>query len=122
MYFQLNPKFFHNLFSIQILRNPERYQVLVGTNDLQNGGKRYNVRQFITHEHYNNPKFAYDVGVIRVDGPIEFNQKVQPIKYSNRYVGGGITLQVTGWGRLNVRLNFCDQKVNICNSKILLLP
>lgn len=77
--------------------------MLVGTNDLNSGGTRYQAQQFITNEGYDQPSFANDIGLLRVDGSIEFNEKVQPIKYSNKFVEGGATLQTTGWGRLSVR-------------------
>lgn len=74
---------------------------MVGTNDLRSGGQRYKVKKLIQHEKYNRPPFAYDIGLIRVDGRIEFNEKVQPIKYSNKFVEGGTHLQTTGWGRVS---------------------
>lgn len=75
---------------------PEDTEILVGTNDLYSGGKRYKVKQVIPHERYNEPSFANDIGVVRIDGKIEFNEKVQPIKYSKRVVESGAHLQTTG--------------------------
>lgn len=76
--------------------------MLVGTNDLGSGGTRYKSQKFIVNERYNQPSFANDIGLLRVNGKIELNEKVQPIKYSNEFVKGGTTLQATGWGRLSV--------------------
>lgn len=78
---------------------------MVGTNDLKSGGALYKVRKLIAHEEYNRPQFANDVGLILIDGKIEFNEKVQPIKYSNKFVKAGSELRVTGWGRLSVSVN-----------------
>lgn len=85
-------------------RRPENIKILVGTNDLKNGGKQYPVSKLIPHEEYNKPSFANDVGLILIDGEIEFNEKVQPIKYSNKFVKAGTKLRVTGWGRLSVSI------------------
>lgn len=78
----------------------------MGTNDLKKGGSFYKAEKLITHEQYNQPHFAYDIGLIQVHGEIEFNEKVQPIKYSNKIIADGVSLQVTGWGRLSVSFTF----------------
>lgn len=62
------------------------------------------MRKLIAHEKYNRPNFAYDIGLILIDGSIEFNEKVQPIKFSNKFVNEGAELRVTGWGRLSVSI------------------
>lgn len=77
-------------------------KILVGTNDLNSGGRRYKVKKLLKHEQYNQPAFAFDIALVGIYGPIEFNEKVQPIKYSNKFVKAGTHLQTTGWGKLNV--------------------
>lgn len=77
---------------------------MVGTNDLQSGGTRYTPKKFIIHEDYNRPAFANDIGLILMD-KIEFNDRVQPVKYSNKFVESGEKILVTGWGRLSVSLS-----------------
>lgn len=66
------------------------------------GGQRYKVKEVIQHEQYNKPPFANDIGLVRINGKIEFNDKVQPIKYSKKFVKGGTKLSTTGWGRISV--------------------
>lgn len=83
-------------------RNPQSLDILVGTNDLKNGGTYYKVEKFIMHEQYNRPQFANDVAVIRVQGEIEFNDRVQPIEPMKEEIEDGTELQLTGWGRLSV--------------------
>lgn len=99
---------FLSIFFMNIIdennRKPENLQILVGTNDLKAGGTRYKVSKLIAHEEYNHPHFANDIGLILIDGTIEFNEKVQPIKYTNNFVQGGAKLRVTGWGRLKVSI------------------
>lgn len=74
----------------------------------------YKAEKLIVHEDYDEPPFAYDIGLIQVEGTIEFNEKVQPIKLSNKDVEGGVELQTTGWGRLNV--SFVRFRANLLRS------
>ena len=74
---------------------------MVGTNDLESNGTRYTPRKFIIHEEYNRPLFSHDIGLILVD-KIEFNDRVQPIKYSSKFVESSATLLATGWGEKSV--------------------
>lgn len=69
---------------------------------MESGGQRYKVDKVIQHEQYNKPAFANDIGLVKIKGKIEFNEKVQPIKYSNKFVEGGTKLSTTGWGRIRV--------------------
>lgn len=77
----------------------------MGTNDLKNGGSRYEVEKFIRHEQYDKPEFANDIALIRVKGEIQFNDKVQPIKYSEKFINADTYLYMFGWGKLKVSLN-----------------
>ncbi|XP_055309483.1 chymotrypsin-2-like [Sitodiplosis mosellana] len=76
------------------------FDILVGTNDWQAGGTRYIPKKIITHKKYNQPRYANDIVLIQVD-KIEFNEKVQPIKYSAKFVESGTPLLATGWGQLS---------------------
>lgn len=77
--------------------------MIVGTNDLETGGIQYNAEQLIMHEKYNQPLASNDIGLIKINGTIKFDEKIQPIKYSSEMVDGEArNLQITGWGRLNV--------------------
>lgn len=71
-------------------------QVLVGTNDLQSGGTRYKPERFIVHESYNRPNtYQNDIALIKME-KMQFNENVQPIKYSENFVKDGTQLQTTG--------------------------
>ena len=77
-------------------------QILVGTNDvLVKNGTRYTPKKYIIHEEYYPLNVWNDIGLILVD-KIEFNDKVQPIKYSSNFVESGTKLLSTGWGLLSV--------------------
>lgn len=71
--------------------------ILVGTNDLKSGGTRYSSQFFISNEYYTRDGFANDIGLIFVKN-IEFNDRVQPINCSTKYVDVGVELRFTGWG------------------------
>lgn len=77
--------------------------VIVGTNDLETGGRQYSARQLIMHEEYNQPLGSNDIGLIKIYGTFQFDEKTQPIKYSDKFVDADARdLQITGWGRLTV--------------------
>lgn len=87
-------------------RPTDKIWILAGTNDLSSGGNRYTSEKVIRHELYDDHKYAYDIGLVRVNGTIEFNDKVKPIKYSSKPVPSGAALQITGWGMTDVSLDF----------------
>lgn len=74
----------------------------MGTIDLNSGGTRYDVEKFIPHEEYDKPPFANDIALIRIKGEIQFNDKVQPIQYSDKFINDDTYLQIFGWGKLRV--------------------
>ncbi|XP_031638028.1 chymotrypsin-1-like isoform X2 [Contarinia nasturtii] len=69
----------------------QNVKILVGTNDLKSGGERYKTIDFIIHENYDKPPFSNDIALVKVEN-IQFNKKVQPIKYTSNYVEGGSVL------------------------------
>lgn len=73
--------------------------------DLKSGGTRYGVEEFISHGEYDKPQFANDIALIRIKGEIKFNDKVQPIKYSDKFVKEDTYLEIFGWGKLKVSWN-----------------
>lgn len=77
-------------------------QVLVGTNDVTDGGVFYTPEKLMMHEGYNQPQFANDIGLIKLTEKIEFNDRIQPIELIDKEVENGAELILTGWGRLRV--------------------
>ena len=76
-------------------------KILIGTNDLKSGGTIITPLTYITHEKYNRPSYANDIGLILVND-MEFNEKVQPIKISKKFIEKGTKLLATGWGKSTV--------------------
>lgn len=99
---------------------PRDVEVLVGSNKLSSGGVRYGTNKTFIHENYTRSNYAYDVALLRVQTPIEFNSKVQPIKISPKVIEPGTQLKVTGWGYISVIIfENCTiknhfQKIEIC--------
>ncbi|XP_037049006.1 chymotrypsin-1-like [Bradysia coprophila] len=90
-------------------RFPKQLRILVGTNNLKGNGDYYSVTRIIEHEKFIMFAHAYDIAVVEVDGPISFNDKVQPIKYSTREPTHGSLAQLTGWGRIRIGGPLPDQ-------------
>lgn len=80
--------------------SPSRLSIVSGTNDLRNDGSqgtRHSIEWFKIHPDYIELNRS-DIGIIRVKEPFTFGDKVQPIKYSQMEVGGGVECLLTGWG------------------------
>lgn len=63
----------------------------------------YNVEKLIKHKRYASGLFGDDIGLIRVEGTIEFNSLVQPIEYSKEKVEANSTLQLSNYDFVSVR-------------------
>lgn len=76
---------------------------MVGSNDLDSGGTTYDAVQNIINDNFEQAS-GYDIALIRVRGPIQFNSNVQPIKYSTVEVSPETELLATGWGKTTVNM------------------
>lgn len=79
---------------------------MVGKHDLWEEGTRYKVESVERHDDYNDPKYSNDIAIVEIDGTIEFNDKVQPIKYSDRPIEKDVNVQSFGWRRFGVSFDF----------------
>lgn len=70
--------------------------MLVGTNMQSDGGFVYAAKEATSHEQFMDPPYAYDVALIRVAVPFQFNERVQPIGLSSEIVPENTELLVTG--------------------------
>lgn len=80
--------------------NAKTLEILVGTNDLTNGGTYYKVDRYATHERYF--LIFNDIAVVRIQGKIEFNRHVQLIELFSGEVPDKADVVLTGWGDLKV--------------------
>lgn len=83
-------------------RLPRKLSVLVGTNYLYEGGELYNVSKIIPHPNFSTLIRRDDIGLLKVDRPIEFGPKVQPINLPSSDVDSGVKLTLAGWGQQEV--------------------
>lgn len=78
---------------------PEKLTILAGTNRLNDGGERYQVRKIIPNPFYGQmPGGGDDIAVLRLVEPFQFDDKIAPIKCSRAEIGGGVNCTLTGWG------------------------
>ncbi|XP_055309049.1 chymotrypsin-2-like [Sitodiplosis mosellana] len=71
-------------------------RIRVGSNKISSGGQVLHVEETISHPSFT--KFRNDIGLIRVQGNITFNDKVKAIELETKEVPPGTELLVTGWG------------------------
>lgn len=69
----------------------------------ENTRKYYSVNKWVIHELRKTPTFDYDIAVVQVKNPIQFNQRTKPIAFSSNAVPFRANVQMTGWGGINVR-------------------
>lgn len=70
---------------------------------LNSGGERHRVRKIIAHEKFDGRySFSYDIALIRLEAPLQFNDQLKPIRYSDKVVAENVNdLLITGWGKLH---------------------
>lgn len=81
-------------------------EVLVGMTCLDEG-KRYAAEEYIWHPNYVHSVEGFigrgnDIALIRVQGKIEYNRRVQPIEYSTDVFPDNVVALFTGFGRMEV--------------------
>lgn len=72
----------------------------------------WNYRYDKPYRHHN------DIALVRVNSAIEYNNNVQPIKYSKLKVGENVKLTLTGFGRTRFK-GFGSEKLLMINLKQL---
>lgn len=75
------------------------FTVLVGSIKYTgDGGTSYDVEKTFRHPHYG--MFKNDIGLVKVQGRIEFNDFVQPIEIADERPAAGTNAIITGYGLL----------------------
>lgn len=58
------------------------------------------MKRVIVHPNYNSKTIDYDIALLQVDGTIQLNSNVQPVKLATSEPKAGTIVTVTGWGAL----------------------
>ncbi|XP_050075446.1 chymotrypsin-1-like [Anopheles maculipalpis] len=83
--------------------------VLVGTNDKQSGGSRYDVDRILPYGSWNASIEKNDIALVRLSTPLKISERVKIIKYSTAaFIPDNATLTVTGWGQVDA-VKFTNQ-------------
>lgn len=92
---------------------------MVGSNEIS-GGTYYLLNYTIPHEKYKLSRNDHDIAVARVDGRIELNDHVRPIRIMRDEPPEGAQVEITGWGRLGAHLPY-PTHLQIVKTKIFSL-
>lgn len=84
---------------------------MVGSNVLEQG-TYYKAEKFIPHEKYKYPEYAFNIGLIRVQGALQLNQNVQPIKLSTKDIEADVDGIATAWGPVSIFMFNLQNKIN----------
>ncbi|XP_012272593.1 chymotrypsin-1 [Orussus abietinus] len=79
--------------------NESKISVVVGTNTLDEGGDVYKVQKIIGHPKYSSLLIRNDIGLIQVDTPIVFGDKVKPVQLpTENFKKNDYPAILSGWG------------------------
>ncbi|XP_011705966.1 PREDICTED: chymotrypsin-1-like [Wasmannia auropunctata] len=103
-----------------LVQNPSLKQqatVVTGTTYLNSGGQHYEIKNVWYHDNYNPRALGrgpYDLGLIELTGPIQFDEKTQPIKLPTKDVKKGDSVTIAAWGSTGFRKTMHNelQKLN----------
>ena len=66
---------------------------------MYSGGYTYRASRYISHEYFDGTYLRNDIGLVRVDQPIQFNNLVQTIPLTNdNNLDGYMSPVIAGWG------------------------
>lgn len=82
--------------------DPEDMLVVVGAQRTSEGGRFYNVSEIHAHGNFSFSTLADDIALLRLNETIEYDELVQPIPFSEEFVGAGEPALASGWGTLTV--------------------
>ncbi|CAF4836732.1 unnamed protein product [Pieris macdunnoughi] len=107
---------------------PNVVSIVVGSHQIKSGGQRYKVKKLMPHEQFSKATAKNDVGVIQVEGNIQFNDNVQPIELFTQTVPMGRKCLLTGWGTIDYKKNISPNNLqmlyfetintNLCTQKL----
>lgn len=90
---------------------------MVGTTNVDVGGKIYEIKNWTIHEKYYDPHiWDHDFGLILIKGSIEFTSTVKPIELpKSDFIKAGDKVVIMGFG--NYRVSFIELIILFLNKK-----
>lgn len=82
-------------------RTTGQYSVRAGTSDHLIGGTVHPVVEITVHPQYDDVLYDYDITLMKIDPPIEFDSAKQAISISDSEPSESAAT-ITGWGTLSV--------------------
>ncbi|CAK1547644.1 unnamed protein product [Leptosia nina] len=81
---------------------PRDLKVRVGSSSSRTGGELYQVGDYVYHSNFTYNKMDCDVGLLWLEKPLEFNERVAPIDLYEQglEIDDGEETIITGWGNL----------------------
>ncbi|KAI7815645.1 Serine protease, partial [Rhyzopertha dominica] len=76
-------------------------EVVAGTNTLNSGGVRYGIGRIISHASFSPETLVNDIALMRTSSKIALSSTVCTLPISNTNVGAGVTVTLSGWGRIS---------------------
>lgn len=75
-------------------------EILVGTDDLDVGGRRLEIAQIIMHPQYNDVTLDYDIALLRLSSPVTDIKPISIADEENWQLAGTVG-KILGWGQLS---------------------
>lgn len=108
-----------------INRSQINTRVTVGSNIINQGALLF-LLQMIVHENYNSNTFSNNIALVQTVTDIIYSFNVQPIFLNSVFLGGGVDVELSGWGQVsqvcaNCKLKYlCDYKCNnVCSNQFI---
>jgi len=83
-------------------RRPFSFTVRTGEHNLrrrEGGEVDHQVVQVIRHNYYNPRSLDFDIAILKLARPIQYNRYVQPVCLASRSIASGGECFITGWGK-----------------------
>uniref|UniRef100_A0A336MQ23 CSON004605 protein n=1 Tax=Culicoides sonorensis TaxID=179676 RepID=A0A336MQ23_CULSO len=74
-------------------------RIVYGTIYNEGTEKLHSIAKTLKHENWREKEFIYDIGLIKLKCPIEFNENVQPVKFYTGQIAAGDEVTVIGLGQ-----------------------